>query len=237
MIKYVLEQNQLTKSDPNDRYARVVDARARTEDDIAEAIERRNIAPKSTVHAIFEAMSEITCEWLADGDSVNTQLAHFHHTIPGVYREGEHPTEATVKVTPSKEVINAGKKARLHHTEPVAAIRIEFVHDVLTDTTNSKVTRSGTVKLSGHNIKIAGENPTVGVEFLSQEDPEAIYRVTPKNLLINKPSELMFIAPAMVPDEQVVVRVTTQFAGNKNLKAPRSYTFDRVLTVAAQTDE
>jgi hypothetical protein len=167
MIKYVLENNVLTKKDPNDRYARVVEVRSRTEEDIAEA----------------------------------------------------------------KELSEAIKKTPLQHTEPVSPLRIEFVYDQQSSTTNDKVTRGGTVKITGHNLKIAGEDPAVGVEFISMEDPEANYKVPSKNILINNPSELMIIAPMMVVNEKVKVKVATQYTTGALLKKPRAYTFDRELTV------
>lgn len=232
MIKYVLENNILTQNDPNDRYARVVEVRTRTEEDIAEAIAKRNLGiSKPEVLAMSEARAEIIKDWIADGDAVLTRIVHIHPTVPGVYKDGEYPTGAVVRATPSKELSEAIKKTPLQHTEPVSPIRIEFVYDQQSSTTNDKVTRGGTVKITGHNLKIAGEDPAVGVEFISMEDPEAIYKVPSKNILINNPSELMVVAPMMVVDEKVVVKVTTQFAHSSLLKKPRSYTFDGELTV------
>jgi hypothetical protein len=238
MIKYVLENNVLTSQDPNDRYARVVEVRTRTQNDLAQAVADRNMGiSKPEVLAMLEAQAEIIERWVADGDAVLTRTVHIHPTVPGVYKDGEHPTQAVVRTTPTKELSEAIKKTPLQHTEPVSPIRIELFHDTQTNTTNNKVTRGGAVKITGHNIKIAGTDDTVGIVFISLEDPDAIYPVPAKDILINNPSELMIIAPLMVVDEEVVVRVTTQFTNSKTLlKLPRSYTFERKLQVVAQTE-
>jgi hypothetical protein len=116
--------------------------------------------------------------------------------------------------------------------EAVNPIHIDFVHDVKSNTTNNRVTRGGSVKITGHNLKVTGIEPSVGIEFISVEDPEAIYPVPAQDIVINNPSELLIIAPQMVTGEEVQLKVTTQYSGNSNnLKMPRSITFERKLTV------
>jgi hypothetical protein len=181
---------------------------------------------------MLEAASEIQSEWLAAGSSINLRLAHFHPAIPGNYEEGEYPTEAVIRITPSKEVAEAAKKIPLRHVEAVNPMHIEFVRDVKSGTTNDKVTRGGTVKITGHNLKIAGDKPEVGIKFTSVEDPEAIYHIPAVDIVTNNPSELMIIAPVvMVIGEKVTLKVTTQYSGSKNLKTLHSATFEKELTV------
>lgn len=234
-MDYVLENNLLTKDKPNDRYARVVNVHSYTEEDLAELIVRRNIGiSKAEALAMMEAEAEIEMEWLEGGNAVNRRLAHYHPSIPGTYGEGEYPAEAVIRITPSKELTEAAKKIPLRHVEAVNPIHIDFVIDVKSSTTNDKVTRGGTVKITGHNLKVAGKDPSVCIEFLSQEDPEAIYRVPQIDILINNPSELMVVAPMMVPGEKVVLKITTQYShSTKELKAPRSVSFGKELTVVS----
>jgi hypothetical protein len=233
MSDYIFENNLLTKDKPNDRYARVVNQHSYTEEDIAEAIVRRNIGiSKPEALAMLEAEAEIQLEWLKEGNNINRRLAHYHLSIPGTYKEGEYPTEAVIRITPSKEVAETAKKISLRHVEAVNPMHIEFVTDVKTGTANDKVTRRGTVKIAGRNLKIAGTDSSIGVEFVSRENPEAIYRIPAVDLIINYPSELMIIAPDMVVGEQVTLKVTTQFSNStKPLKTPRSTAFEKALTV------
>jgi hypothetical protein len=218
---------------PNDRYARVVNVQSRSESDLAEAISRRNIGiSKAEALAMLEAASEIQLEWLSEGHSINLRLAHFHPSIPGAFDEGEYPKDAVIRITASKEVSEVAKKIPLRHVEAVNPIHISFVHDVKSDTTNDKVTRGGSVKITGHNLKVTGKEPSVGIEFISVEDPEAIYPVAVQDIVINNPSELLIVAPQMVTGEEVRLKVTTQFSNStKPLKTPRSITLEKTLTV------
>ena len=114
----------------------------------------------------------------------------------------------------------------------IPQMSVGFVHDVKSNTTNEKITRGGTVKITGHNLKIAGLSSSIGIVFISREDPEAVYRVPIVDIIVNNPSELMVVAPQMTVGEPVVLKITTQYAsGGKNLKDPRSFTFEKELTV------
>jgi hypothetical protein len=235
MIDYVLEYNSLTKDKPNDRRARVVNQRSYTEEELSAAIAGRNIGiSKPEALAMLEAEAEIIHEWIAGGNSINLKTAHYHPSIPGAYEEGEYPKEAVIRITPSKEISEIARTIPLRHVEPVAQISIDFIHDVKSDTSNDKVTIGGTVKITGHNLKITGDKPGVGAEFISLEDPEAIYPIPEVDIIINHPSELMVIAPKMTVGEPVVFKVTTQYShGKTDLKEPRSFTFEKELTVSA----
>jgi hypothetical protein len=234
MIDYVLEENRLTKDKPNDRYARVVNVESMTENDLAEAITMRNLGiSKPEALAMLEAVAEIQLGWLADGKAINTRLTHFHFTIPGALEEGEYPTKAIVRVTPSKEVIEAAQRNALRHVEPIMQLRVDHVVDIKSGTTNRFITNGGSLKIFGHNLKVVGTNPDVGIEFIRLEDPKTFYPVPAVDRIINNPSELLILAPQMVSGESVQLKITTQYGrhGSGLLKTPRSVVFDKVFTV------
>jgi hypothetical protein len=232
MVNYVLENNPLTKDKLNDRYARVVNVHSYTQNDLAEAISKRNLGiSKAEALAMLEAAAEIQLEWLTAGNAVNLQLEHFHFGIPGSYKENEHPTEVVIRITPSKELAEAAKKITLQQTVAISQLRVDYVDDLKSATTNKFITRGGTVKIFGHNLRIAGANPAVRVEFISVEDPKAIYPVLPVDLIINNPANLLIVAPQMTIDEPVRLKITTQYAGNsgKPLNNPRSTIFEKIF--------
>jgi hypothetical protein len=236
MIDYVLEDNRLTKDKTDDRCARSVNVRSYTETDLADAISRRNLGiSKAEALAMIEASNEIQLDWLTGGNAVNLRLAHYHFGIPGSFKEGEYPTEAVVRITPSKELSEAAKKIHLRHVEPTVQLKVDYVEDVKTATTNQFITIGGSVKIFGHNLKIAGTDTTVGVQFFSLEDLEVTYPIAPVNIIINNPSELLIIAPQMVVNEPIQLKITTQYSGNtvRNLKDPRSVVFEKIFTVKA----
>lgn len=234
MIDYVFEDNPLTPKDPNDRYARVVNVHSFSEDDLAEEISESNVGiSKAEALAVFETADRIILKRFGRGESYNARLAHYHFSIPGVFKEGEYPTTVVSKITPSKELLEAAKQNTLRHVEPTVQLSISYVDDIKSGTTNQFITRGGNVKIFGHNLKITGTNPAVRVEFISVEDPEAVYPVAAVDLVVNNPSELLIVAPQMVLDEPVQLKITTQYSGNvkKPLKEPRSITFNKVFIV------
>ncbi|MDR1337318.1 MAG: DUF4469 domain-containing protein [Tannerella sp.] len=238
MIEYTLEDNLLTKNSLNDRYARVVNVRSFSEEDIAEEIADSNMGiSKAEALAMAEARDRIILKRIARGDSANLRLFNIHFGIPGTFTEGEYPTEAAVRITPSKEMNASGRKNTLRHVEPAVALKVDYVEDVLSGTTNQFITSGGNVKIFGHNLKIVAREPTepavCRVEFIDVENPENVYPVLPISLVVNNPSELLIVAPQMVADESVKLKITTQFSKNfrKPLKDPRSVVFEKTLTV------
>jgi hypothetical protein len=233
MVDYILKENPLTKDKPNDFYAQVVNVRSHTEEDIANEVVDRNVGiSKTEALAFLEIVAQVELKWIKNGDSIKRRLYHMHPTIPGSYEEGEYPKNVEYHVTVTKEVAEMAKHISVQHVEAVNPIHINFIHDVKTNTSNEKITQFGTVKINGHNIKIAGTDPSIGVEFHSIEDPESIYKVPAVDIVDNNPSELSIIAPKMVTGEEVILKITTQFMGTtKLLKLPRSVTFERKLTV------
>jgi hypothetical protein len=234
MVNYILEDNRLKKSGREGRCARVVSTRSYTENDLAEAISKRNIGiSKAEAVALLEAAAEIQLEWLADGNSVNLRLVRFHQSIPGVYVDNEYPAEGVIRVTASKEVAKAAKRMTLKHVKSTELLRVDFVDDLWSKTVNRFITGGGAVKIAGYNLKILGTNPDVCVEFISVENPKVAYPVRSVDLITNNPSELTIIAPRMTVDENVRLRITTQFSrnNNKTLQKSRSVTFERVFTV------
>jgi hypothetical protein len=231
-IDYVLANNPLTK-DENDRYARVVNQITHTDSDLANELVERNIGiSKPEAVAVIEAINEIVLKWLTEGDAVTLTLGHYRATIPGTFKDGEYPQKAICKITPSNEIIKAIKQAILRNLEARLQISIYYIHDVQTNTSNEKITQGGVVKITGHNIKIAGDNKEIGIEFISLATGST-YKVPAGYIITNHPAELLIIAPKMPAGEQVMFRVTTQYSSNatKFLKATRSVTFHKGLTV------
>ncbi|MDR1273571.1 MAG: DUF4469 domain-containing protein [Odoribacteraceae bacterium] len=232
MLRYVLEYNLLTKQDPNDLRARVVDLNSYTEDDLARAVADANIGISlPEARAMLEAVVGIILKWLAGGNAVSLRLMNIHPSIPGKYAEGEYPREAAIRITASKEVAELAKTIPLRHVEPVSPLRIESVHDVKSDTLNLNVTSGGSVKIKGHNIRVTGIDLSVGLEFVNADYPTSTYPVPPGDIIVNNPSELIIIAPLMSPGEEVLLKITTQYAGAKDRKEPLSFTFTKRLTV------
>jgi hypothetical protein len=233
-LDYTFAKNHLTKKDPNDRYARVVNPQSTTEEEYADRLAARNLGiSKPQALSTIEALWELVLEDIEQGINPKLRLFDIHLTIPGVYQEGDHPKEAAVKITPKKLLTDTAKKTKLRHVEAPTLIYIDFVDDVKSGTRNDKVTQGGTVKITGHNLKLEPTGDSrVYAEFFSLEDPEAIYPIPSVDVIINSPSELMVIAPKMVKDEPVQFRVYTLYSGGaKPLHQIRTATSETLIVI------
>lgn len=86
-----------------------------------------------------------------------------------------------------------------------------------------------TLKLGGVNLKLQGDDPSIGV-YLTPTTEGAAPMKTPV-VIANSPSQVIVQMPTLA-DGQYTVSLTTQYsAGSRNIKEPRTYTFPILLTV------
>ncbi|MGK4224263.1 DNA-binding domain-containing protein [Parabacteroides distasonis] len=86
-----------------------------------------------------------------------------------------------------------------------------------------------TLKLGGVNLKLQGDDPSIGV-YLTPTTEGAAPMKAPV-VIANSPSQVIVQMPTLA-DGQYTVSLTTQYsAGSRNIKEPRTYTFPILLTV------
>ena len=84
--------------------------------------------------------------------------------------------------------------------------------------------------MTGTKLRVVGDKPGVGI-FFRETATNTATKVDEGDIVVNNPSELMIIIPAL-PVGTYQLEVTTQYStGNKLLKEVRSAVFDRPLTV------
>ncbi|MHB9295603.1 hypothetical protein PilKf_01350 [Pillotina sp. SPG140] len=102
------------------------------------------------------------------------------------------------------------------------------VIDIKTGSVNGTLTPGRDLKITGVKIKIAGDDPDVGLYFVPASGTPV--KADPSDFVINNPSEVIALIPALTPGVWQV-RIVTQYSGSKDLKTPRTVTFDKELTV------
>ena len=108
---------------------------------------------------------------------------------------------------------------------------IGLVTDTLTDKTDGSITPSDDIRVTGSLIKVAGDDPEIGVYFVP-EDGKAPIKVTRK-LTQNDPSQLLVRVPAL-EDGKYTLRIVTQFSVSKYLlKETRTLEYEHLLTVGS----
>jgi hypothetical protein len=234
-IRVYLYENFLTDN-PNDYSAKVVSERTLNIAEICRAAVRRGGAP-STAEAMEHNASLFLKEMayqLMDGYSVNTGWFTANAQVRGVF------DAKTETFDPAKHSVlfrfNQGELLRREIPGVKvqvlgvgeSGIVISHVVDSKTGSVNDLLTPGGTLKIKGGKMKIAGDDPQVGVWF-EYETGEAEL-VAPRDLIVNNPSELIVQIPPLAAGRyQLAIR--TQYAVGALLKEPRTAVFDKTLTI------
>jgi len=236
-IKANLYPNLLTE-DPNDFVARVISERTLNVKDICKVAVSRGGAPttaEAMEHNVNLFLKEMGYQ-LSDGYSINTGYFTANTLIRGVFNS---PTET----------FNTDKHAILYQFNQGDLLRKELpnisveikgigdssitvneVIDVKTGSVNDLITPNRNLRIKGFKLKLAGDNPAVGVYFVNQTTQERT-KVETSEIVTNNPAELIIVTPVLVAGTYML-EVVSQFAGGGiNLKEPRTSAFDKVLTV------
>jgi len=237
-IKAYLYDNLLTKDNPNDFIGRTVSERSLNVKQICEAAVSRggaDVTAASMEHATDLFLKEMAYQ-LCDGYSVNTGYFTAGTQIRGVF---DSPTETFNRQKHSILFqFNQGEKLRAEIPNIEISILgvadassvILQVTDVKSGTVNDLLTPERNLKIAGNKIKVAGDNPANGIYFVNTTT-EVRTAVEASDVVINNPSELIVIIPA-IPAGTYRLEVVTQFTNNSILlKEPRTAVFDKILTV------
>ena len=170
------------------------------------------------------------------GYSVNTGLVNMHATIRGMFTDKKWDPEhnrLNVSINQSAELRRATAATEVEilgeHADPIA---IFGVTDLKTGKTDGTLTRGFNAEVRGTCIKVAGDDPAVGISF--REINTGSYVQFPvMNIALNEPSRLLLLIPATFPTGEYELRIVTQFCrGHKLLRTPRMGTLASTLTIA-----
>ena len=235
-IRASLYANLLT-DDPNDFSAKVSSERSLNVREICESAVARggaDVPAASMAHAMELFLKEMAYQ-LCDGYSVNTGYFTATPLIKGVFNDPKEQFDSAKHSVLFQ--FNQGETLR----RELSTVEIEImgvadsgsvitqVTDMKTGSVNDLLTPGRNLKIAGNKLKIAGDNPNVGVYFVNQSS-QARMRVIPTDIVINNPSEVMIVIPSL-PKATYRVEIVTQYAVSSLLKEPRSAIFDKILTV------
>ncbi|MHB9294965.1 hypothetical protein PilKf_00697 [Pillotina sp. SPG140] len=236
MLEYTLEYNELTE-EPGDLRARVVNVRSYTEQELIDKILQIGAGlTRSDVVSVLEAMKQVTAGILADGGAVHTELFNASPSIQGVFNAPDETYNADKHKISINFHIGSGLRKAVADIKVKKVIAVSSgtiiisVTDIKTGSVNGTLTPGRDLKITGVKIKIAGDDPDVGLYFVPASGTPV--KADPSDFVINNPSEVIALIPALTPGTWQV-RIVTQYSGSKDLKTPRTVTFDKDLTVTA----
>ncbi|MDR2683089.1 MAG: DUF4469 domain-containing protein [Dysgonamonadaceae bacterium] len=236
-IKAYLYDNPLTKDDANDYVARVSSEQSLNVRQVAESAVARGgadttvAAMEHNVNLWLQEMGFLLC----DGFTITTEWFTVTVHIRGVFNSSQEHFD------PEKHTVlfefHQGSRLRRELSSVQidvlgvadSGIFIAQVEDVKTGSVNDLLTPGRNLKITGQKIRIAGEKAGVGIRFRSEDDPNAVYPVASEDIVINNPSELLIVIPAL-PAGAYRLEISTQFsAGKQQLNEPRTAVFDKIL--------
>ncbi|MDR2496479.1 MAG: DUF4469 domain-containing protein [Tannerellaceae bacterium] len=238
-MKYKLygKNNPLNPESSGQWYAFPVYAeKISTEEVSREISERSTISPGDT-DGLLTTLATILPERLAKGEPVYLRgIGTFRVSISSDGVENPNDFNASFikscKIIYTPDVKIQNKLAELIHYEDSgirssASANILWVADLLSNTANEKLSRGGSVRISGKNIMIQGEEHSVGLKLIHVESKQE-FTIPLSDIPVNKAKEIVFIVPRNLPTGYYQIRVVTQYsnASTRNLKTPRADTYE-----------
>jgi len=177
-----------------------------------------------------EKYNEEVAYQICDGYAVNNGYYSIHPNIGGTFdseREAhdhkKHPISFRFRVLGKMRRLTQFINVVIEGIADVSGYIDEF-HDYEADSTNSMFVPNDQFAIHGHKIKIAGDDPSVGLYMVPVEDPSKKVKIT--RIAENTASKITGVLPSSTSFQYNRLEIHTQYAGSANtfLKTPRIIT-------------
>ncbi|MDR2496693.1 MAG: DUF4469 domain-containing protein [Tannerellaceae bacterium] len=248
-MRYKLDKkiNPNKPTDPAKWFAVPVYGEKVTTEEVAREIaERSTISPADT-EGVLESFSTLLPERLAKGEAVYLRgVGTFRVSISsdGV----DNPNDFTVSRIRGKRIIytpdvkiNHALNELIHYEDSGARgstqTNISWVTDLLSGTSNEKITYGGSVRISGQKIMLAGSDSSVGLKLLHVETNQE-FAVSMADIPVNKAKEIVFVVPINLASGHYKIRIVTQYANarTRDVKTPFVYTYEPVFEIVQRVE-
>jgi hypothetical protein len=220
----------------DDRSGRVISTGSLRIDDLINiAVSRRSDISPELMQAVYSLLRSIALEEVLGGKHVEFGLTHLSLGVDGIFI-GDHASWDSSKnklilnsatVVDVREAIKDVEVTVLGMAQ--SGIYINTLTDIVSEEVNTSITPGGGVNLVGVKIKIAGDDPAVGL-YLTEINSETTFTVPKSSFLTNDPSKISFIVPPDLIPGDYKLKIVTQFSGHQStLKEPRTYVYDYIL--------
>ena len=186
-----------------------------------------------TILNILDMADSHKVQAIAEGKSVVDGVGQYLVNVQGAF-EGEkaqfEPGKHALGITYTMGKLLRETLKLVKVVNGVAAVGpvINTVTDSTSKAINGQLSSGGALVLGGVNLKIQGDDPSIGV-YLTPTTEGAAPMKAPV-VIANSPSQVIVQMPTLA-DGQYTVSLTTQYSGSRNVKEPRTYTFPIILIV------
>lgn len=190
---------------------------------------------RANIKGVRELERKVVLDAVREGKGLRTRLVTGGYSMGGGFADADalyNPEHNSLlyNMWAGPDVVAATKEAHAQKTAgPKAGPIVLHVHDQDSGSTDNTLTGGGIVRVTGERLSVKGTLPSVGIVLRSISGTD--YAVDLRQLVVNKPKELIFRLPAL-PANQYNLLITTQGSTGKLLKTPHTTIFDKILTVA-----
>jgi hypothetical protein len=184
---------------------------------------------------ILNMASTLKCTAVASGYSVIDGFVQARPSVGGVFygKAAQFDSKVNSKGTAfaaSPELRKAVAASKVVVLGPaLTGPVINTIEDVYSGTENTVITPGRNLRIHGQNLRIAGDDPAVGVWFIDEASVRTV--VDMRDVVDNDPSTLTILTPSIPAGNYFIEVVTQSGTGGKTVKEPRSYKFEILMTV------
>ena len=234
VLKYGIVENNLTEN-PGEFTAIAYPVASLDMDAIiARMLARGSTITKQDILAVMSAFEDTVIEAHEDGFTVTLRLFNTSFSISGVY-EGVNDVfdgnrhKVNLNLTKGVSLRNVEKRVKLEKTNVILPQpQIQEVKDIVSKTTNERLTSKGAVEVRGYNLKLEGDDPACGLWFVGANGQE----IKAVDFIDNKPSRITALIPVLTPGLWQL-KLATQYigGGDRLLKKPKVFVYQKNLLV------
>lgn len=229
-MKYSLYDNKMTQDNPDDCFARSVEVKTNSRDELVQNLTRSGSILKPTeCQAVIDGYWREIGGFIAKGEAYRDEYDNIRFDINGVFDNADDRFDPARHTLVASALLNS-KLTDQARTVPLQYEKatpgqpvIESVYDWGSDTVNDKLTPNDTFEITGEDLKIY-EEPGEGVFFVNQMTGQETHAAL---LRTNLPKTITLRVPMMPPGQyRIEVRNTT-----RDGKVLRTGIFAQILTV------
>lgn len=213
-MKYYLVENKLT--DEVNYSARILTERTVNQNELIEKmLSKRNLVSKTDIVAVLNSFYEEIIQSIEEGDNLNLPLFNIGYSMTGVFETEEESFNLEkhklhVNLNSGKLINEVKRDIPLQKvTAPVSSTTITNLKDITSQTINATLSPNGIFELNGLRLKVAGDQPEVGLYFVSENNTE--FKVD--HLAQNNYKKIIGQVPTLAPGAYKV-RIKTQATNN-----------------------
>lgn len=230
-INVKLQDNTVTVNDSDDKIFVVQTQGTADLDLLMDEIKEMNPGlEQETVRMILALCNRAVIKLLLSGYRLNTGLFILELFCKGVtYDKAWHPdvNSLQIRIRPTKELREALNNTAINIVgESTSAMSVTGAESALGVGYRVKAGRAFT--LYGKNIKVVGDEPSVGITLTNSEN--VIRKIEADMIVQNGPKKLTFIIPEGMAEGEYELKIVTQYSSSSRL-LKRPHAVVKSLTV------